>query len=62
MITYFSDRHVLHAPAFEFFRGERVPCFETPARADFVRSQLLARGHALRERSRREPRTEASGP
>ena len=48
MITYFSDRHVLHAPAFEFFRGERVPCFETPARADFVRSQLLARGHALR--------------
>ncbi len=49
MITYFSDRHVLHAPAFEFFRGERVPCFETPARAGFVRSKVLARGHALRE-------------
>ncbi len=49
MITLFSERHALHAPAFEFFRGERVPCFETPARAAFVKQSLLQRGHALRE-------------
>ncbi len=49
MITLFSEKHALHAPAFEFFRGERVPCFETPARAGFVKESLLQRGHALRE-------------
>jgi acetoin utilization deacetylase AcuC-like enzyme len=49
MIALFSDIHELHAPAFEFFRGERVPCFETPARAAFVRERLLQSGHALRE-------------
>ena len=49
MITLFSDQHTLHAPAFEFFRGERVPCFETPERAAFVKQSLLAGGHLLRE-------------
>ncbi|MDQ3270653.1 MAG: histone deacetylase family protein [Pseudomonadota bacterium] len=49
MITLFSERHALHAPAFEFFRGERVPCFETPARAVFVQQRLLQGGHELRE-------------
>eukprot|EP01036_Dinobryon_divergens_P038459 gene38459-50497_t len=49
MITYFSAQHALHAPAHEFFRGERVPCFETPQRAGFVHDALLARGHELRE-------------
>ncbi len=49
MIVFRSAQHALHAPQHEFFRGERVPCFETPARADFVRHELLARGHALRE-------------
>lgn len=49
MITLFSDQHALHAPAFEFFRGERVPCFETPARAVFVQQRLLQGGHVLRE-------------
>lgn len=48
MITFFYDSHQAHAPAFEFFRGERVPCFETPARAEYVKAQLSARGHALR--------------
>ena len=48
MITFFSDQHQLHAPDYEFFRGERVPCFESPARANFVRDELTARGHALR--------------
>ena len=49
MITFFSEQHVQHAPQHEFFRGERVPCFESPARARFVQQQLVARGHALRE-------------
>ena len=48
MITFFPEQQVLHAPEFEFFRGERVPCFESPARAAFVQQALLARGHALR--------------
>jgi acetoin utilization deacetylase AcuC-like enzyme len=47
MITFFSPDHALHAPEYEFYRGQRVPCFEKPVRADYVRSQLLARGHAL---------------
>lgn len=48
MITFFSARHALHAPLYEFHRGERVPCFETPARADIVRDELSARGHEIR--------------
>jgi acetoin utilization deacetylase AcuC-like enzyme len=48
MITFFPEQQALHAPEFEFFRGERVPCFESPARAAFVQQALLARGHALR--------------
>ena len=48
MITFFSGQHELHAPEYEFFRGERVPCFESPARANFVRDELKARGHELR--------------
>ena len=49
MITFFSELHVQHAPQHEFFRGERVPCFESPTRARFVQQQLVARGHVLRE-------------
>jgi acetoin utilization deacetylase AcuC-like enzyme len=48
MIVLFSPEHERHAPAHEFFRGERVPCFETPVRAEIVRSELLARGHEFR--------------
>jgi acetoin utilization deacetylase AcuC-like enzyme len=48
MITFFSAQHELHAPAFEFFRGELVPCFETPARANFVLDALAAHGHEVR--------------
>lgn len=47
MIVLFSPQHAQHAPQYEFFRGERVPCFETPARAEFVRSEIAARGHAV---------------
>jgi acetoin utilization deacetylase AcuC-like enzyme len=48
MISFFTDAHALHAPEFEFYRGQRVPCFEKPERAAFVHEQLCARGHALR--------------
>ncbi len=48
MITFFTAKHELHAPGHEFFRGERVPCFESPVRAAFVRDELVARGHELR--------------
>jgi acetoin utilization deacetylase AcuC-like enzyme len=48
MIVLFSPDHARHAPAYEFFRGERVPCFETPSRAEYVRGELVARGHSLR--------------
>ena len=49
MITFFTPKHLLHAPEYEFFRGERVACFESPSRADFVRAELLSRGHEVRE-------------
>lgn len=48
MLTFFSDSHHDHAPVFEFYRGERVPCFETPARAEYIKARLSERGHELR--------------
>jgi acetoin utilization deacetylase AcuC-like enzyme len=47
MITFHNPLHQGHAPQHEFFRGERVPCFEKPARVDYVEARLRARGHAL---------------
>ena len=49
MLILHSTAHQRHAPAFEFFRGERVPCFESPARAEFVLQALRAHGHDIRE-------------
>jgi acetoin utilization deacetylase AcuC-like enzyme len=49
MIIFHNPAHVLHAPEHEFFRGERVPCHETPGRAAFVLDEMRPRGHALRE-------------
>jgi acetoin utilization deacetylase AcuC-like enzyme len=48
MLAIASPSHALHAPQHEFFRGERVPCFETPSRAEFVLAELGARGHEVR--------------
>jgi acetoin utilization deacetylase AcuC-like enzyme len=48
MLSYLNPAHSRHAPRDEFFRGERVPCFETPARADFVEQALRRQGHTLR--------------
>ena len=49
MNIFFSPAHAAHAPEFEFFRGERVPCLEAPSRAEFVRTALLSRGYELTE-------------
>ncbi len=54
MITFFSETHALHAPEYEFFRGERVACFESPSRAEFV----LA---ALKDHEIRAPHVDARG-
>src|SRR3989338_7872732 len=47
MITFHNPFHQGHAPVHEFFRCERVPCFEKPARVDYVEEALRARGHGL---------------
>ncbi|PID50033.1 MAG: acetylpolyamine amidohydrolase [Proteobacteria bacterium] len=49
MISFFSSQHALHAPEYEYFRGEPVPCFESPQRVEFVKQALQAQGHELRE-------------
>ena len=47
MITFHNPLHQGHAPVHEFFRGDRVPCFEKPARVDYVEEALRARGHGM---------------
>ncbi|MDB5897508.1 MAG: acetylpolyamine aminohydrolase [Ramlibacter sp.] len=44
MRIFHNDRHSLHHGRHEMFRGELVPCFEVPARADLVLEELKARG------------------
>ena len=43
MITFYNAQHALHQGKFEMFRGQLVPCFEVPARADFVLKELQKR-------------------
>ncbi len=40
MITFFNPNHVAHAGQLEMYRGELVPCFEVPSRADRVLAEL----------------------
>ncbi|SFE28981.1 histone deacetylase family protein [Paracidovorax konjaci] len=47
MIIYHNPSHRLHSPIHEFFRGERVPCFEKPDRVDYVEARLRERGYEL---------------
>ena len=47
MITFHNPLQHTHAPEHEFFRGERIPCFENPTRAAYVEAALTARGHVL---------------
>jgi acetoin utilization deacetylase AcuC-like enzyme len=48
MLTFYDPNHALHAPTYEYYRGERVPCFENPSRAQFVLDQLRTKGHPLK--------------
>jgi acetoin utilization deacetylase AcuC-like enzyme len=43
MQVFYNDRHPLHHGRHEMFRGQLVPCFEVPARADFVVQELQSR-------------------
>lgn len=43
MITFHNDRHALHHGKVEMFRGELVPCFEVPQRAELVLRELVSR-------------------
>ncbi|WP_394787725.1 histone deacetylase family protein [Rhodoferax sp.] len=43
MITVYNHQHALHQGQFEMFRGQLVPCFEVPARADYVLQELQRR-------------------
>jgi len=56
MISFHNPLHHLHAPAHEFFRGNRVDCFEKPARADYVEQALRQAGYELLA-----PDTDATG-
>lgn len=44
MKVFYNEQHPLHHGRHEMFRGELVPCFEVPARADYVLQELRARG------------------
>jgi acetoin utilization deacetylase AcuC-like enzyme len=43
VITFYNHLHAQHQGKFEMFRGELVPCFEIPARADHVLAELQRR-------------------
>jgi len=43
MQIIYSDRHRVHRGEFEVYRGELVPCFEKPERADFVLEAVTER-------------------
>lgn len=43
MQTFYNSRHGEHHGKVEMFRGELVPCFEIPARADYVLQELQSR-------------------
>ncbi len=43
MLTFYNEQHALHAPRVEMYRGELLPCFEKPERADFVLAELQRR-------------------
>ncbi|HAT29974.1 MAG TPA: acetylpolyamine amidohydrolase [Janthinobacterium sp.] len=40
MLTFYNELHGQHRGRFEIFRGEMVPCFEKPERADMVVAEL----------------------
>lgn len=42
-----SPLHLRHDGGMELHRGELVPCYEQPARADYIREALVEAGHTL---------------
>jgi acetoin utilization deacetylase AcuC-like enzyme len=51
MKVFYNDKHLLHHGRHEMFRGELVPCFEVPARADYVLQELRSRKFGSIERA-----------
>lgn len=45
MHCFLSDSYREHNPQYEYFRGEKVPCFESVARLDNIVAALAERGH-----------------
>ena len=44
MLTFYNEHHAQHRGKFEMFRGQQVPCFEKPERADMVLAEFERRG------------------
>ena len=44
MLTFYNEHHAQHRGQHEMFRGEQVPCFEKPERADMVLAEFERRG------------------
>ncbi|HEY1043819.1 MAG TPA: histone deacetylase family protein [Telluria sp.] len=44
MLAFYNEHHAQHAGRHEMFRGELVPCFEKPERADMVAAEYARRG------------------
>lgn len=44
-----SPLHARHSGGYELHRGELVPCYEKPERADYIREALVDAGHVLVE-------------
>lgn len=49
MLSFVNPHHARHNPIFEFFRGEKVPCFEQQVRQTFVEKVLDERGYDIRQ-------------
>ena len=43
MFSIYNDQHALHHGKLEIFRGGLVPCFEMPARGDYVLQEFCVR-------------------
>jgi acetoin utilization deacetylase AcuC-like enzyme len=44
LLTFYNEHHAQHRGRYEFFRGEHVPAFEKPERADMVVAEFGRRG------------------
>jgi len=49
MKAVYSPLHARHDGGFELYRGQLVPTFETPERAEIIRAAVAAAGHELVE-------------